>query len=495
MVCPSVLKFLLGGVVLTHGAVALPSDITPRSTAFVPACKDIESKISSASRLLWPTHLAFADAIHHWYFSSSEISTCAVEVGSVKDLSTVMQVIGRTQTPFAVKSGGHASNPGFSSTQGVHISLKKMNQVVLSEDKKTVELGTGNVWSDVYQDLESAGVMVVGGRVPGPGVGGFTLGGGYSWKTNQFGLTVDTVKSFDVVLPNGTATKASASQNPDLFWALKGGTNRFGIITSVELATHPQPPKVYGGLAFYSNSQIPALINATSRFFYENTDPRAQVITTLEGSPLGASALGLFFYDGPNKPDSFKVFDGITPLASTVRTQSFVSFVKNFPAPLSQFRNPRGGFITLSTGEISQGFVEAVSREVEALGKDMLTHGGLVASFDIEPFTNYGEYATDSAFPHHASPLPLNLYFAWALQSEDEFWWAKMREIVDRLKTQAQEEGIYLNAETHPAYPNYSLFDEPIEEMYGSANAARLRTLRDKYDPERIMDLAGGFPI
>lgn len=80
---------------------------------------------------------------------------------------------------------------------------------------------------------------------------------------------------------------------------------------------------------------------------------------------MGASALGLFFYDGPTKPDSFKIFDNIIPLTSTVRTQSFTSFVKSVPAPLSQFRNPRGGFITMSTGEISQWFLEAVYKEVQ----------------------------------------------------------------------------------------------------------------------------------
>lgn len=78
-------------------------------------------------------------------------------------------------------SGGHSSNPGFSSTLGVHITLKRLNQVDLSEDKKVVTLGFGQGWADVYDALDGTGVSVVGGRVPGPGVGGFTLGGGYSW--------------------------------------------------------------------------------------------------------------------------------------------------------------------------------------------------------------------------------------------------------------------------------------------------------------------------
>lgn len=77
--------------------------------------------------------------------SSSARSTCVVEVADAKDVSAVMKIIAATRTPFAIKSGGHASNPGFSSTTGVHISLVRLNQVMLSFDKKTVEIGTGLV--------------------------------------------------------------------------------------------------------------------------------------------------------------------------------------------------------------------------------------------------------------------------------------------------------------------------------------------------------------
>ena len=93
----------------------------------------------------------------------------------------MLQIVGKTKTPFAVYSGGHSSNPGFSSTDGVHITLKRLNQVELSEDKSIVTLGFGQSWADAYAALDGTGVGVVGGRVPGPGVGGFTLGGGYSW--------------------------------------------------------------------------------------------------------------------------------------------------------------------------------------------------------------------------------------------------------------------------------------------------------------------------
>lgn len=77
--------------------------------------------------------------------SSSQTPTCVVEVASPRDVSNVMKIAGETRTAFAIKSGGHASNPGFSSTPGVFISLVRLNEVTLSADKSTVEAGTGNV--------------------------------------------------------------------------------------------------------------------------------------------------------------------------------------------------------------------------------------------------------------------------------------------------------------------------------------------------------------
>lgn len=89
--------------------------------------------------------LRYKDASHHWFLSSDDKAACVVEVGSQEDVSLVLQIVGACRTPFAVYSGGHASNPGFSSTKGVHISLGRFNQVELSDDKSIVTLGFGQV--------------------------------------------------------------------------------------------------------------------------------------------------------------------------------------------------------------------------------------------------------------------------------------------------------------------------------------------------------------
>ena len=93
-----------------------------------------------------------------------------------------LQQIARARVPFAVKGGGHATNPGFSSTQGVHISMTRFNHIAISKDSRTVEVGAGLTWTDVYAYLVPKGLNVVGGRINGIGVAGLTLGGGESFR-------------------------------------------------------------------------------------------------------------------------------------------------------------------------------------------------------------------------------------------------------------------------------------------------------------------------
>jgi FAD/FMN-containing dehydrogenase len=105
-----------------------------------------------------------------------------------------------TRIPFAIKGGGHSLNPGFSSTSGIHISLRRMNDIVIHEDSKTVEIGAGLTWLDVYRFLTPKGINVVGGRLAKIGVAGFMLGGGDSSLSKVHG--VDGLKSCRIFLEN-----------------------------------------------------------------------------------------------------------------------------------------------------------------------------------------------------------------------------------------------------------------------------------------------------
>ena len=233
-------------------------------------------------------------------------------------------------------------------------------------------------------------------------------------------------------------------------------------------------------------------MNATYIFSTTNTDPKASIITNLGLLAGAATPVVLLFYDGPNEPASFAPFKNIPAIVSDVKTRTFSSLVKSSPDQGTS--GQRGAFHTLSTTGYTFAFIDAIRKESEFYGQLALTHSGVFISYDIEPFVkSYGQKATDSAYPHAKSPLPLFLYFTWLNPAEDAFWRGKIQESVDKLTAVAKAEGIYDPDLT--AYPNYALGTYKGDQLYGSANAARLRSIKAQVDPNGVMDLTGGFTL
>jgi FAD/FMN-containing dehydrogenase len=109
-----------------------------------------------------------------------------------------LKILGQYRVPFAIKGGGHTYKPSFSSTKGIHINMKHFQKIVYHENNQTVDMGAGVIWDDVHRILDGYNVNVIGGQVSGVGVAGLILGGGYSWKTNQYGLAMDNVFEYQV---------------------------------------------------------------------------------------------------------------------------------------------------------------------------------------------------------------------------------------------------------------------------------------------------------
>lgn len=120
------------------------------------------------------------------------------------------------------------------------LDLRRLNSIDVSVDGKTVQVGAGATWDAVYRKLDPLGRSVAGGRVAGVGVGGLTLGGGISHLSPQRGWTCDTVRNFEVVLSDGAVVNANHDENEDLFFALRGGGNSFGVVTRIDLETFEQ---------------------------------------------------------------------------------------------------------------------------------------------------------------------------------------------------------------------------------------------------------------
>ncbi|KAG6872962.1 hypothetical protein C0995_004716 [Termitomyces sp. Mi166 len=489
---------IAGTFLATYYVFAHPMDSSQNlNIRFFPICEQINNETSSETSVFYPDDLLgrYVADIAHWASSSSQLSECSVRPGSAEDLAKILQIVGSTQTPFAVKGGGHASNPGFSSTDGVHISMTKFSQVTYDAQSQTAVIGAGLIWDDVYAALAPYGVNVVGGRVTGVGVAGFILGGdpGYSWLTNQHGLTIDTVVVFELVKPNGDIVNVTESSDPDLFFGLKGGGNNFGIVTRFTLKTFPQD-QIWAGSITYTFDRIPDVATAIVNFSSTVTDPKAAIIATynfLLGQP---GILLLVFYDGPEPPATiFDDFLTVPHLTNDVSTRDFASFVEGIPSNATS--GQRAIFQSVSLTEYTPAILDAIYNETVFWGSRLSLLSGSFISYDVEPFLpTLFSHGSQSAYPpsREKGLSPFNIYYAWSLPLSDDEFHDAARQSAAQIKAVAVAEG--QDVSDVAIYLNYAIYDTPLEGLYGS-NVPMLQVLKASIDPTNVMGLAGGFKL
>ncbi|TFY66023.1 hypothetical protein EVG20_g5066 [Dentipellis fragilis] len=477
--------FLLSSVLhLSHAQTSSGGNNT-----VLTACQSIASVISSASGVFYPGSSNYTADISHWANSSTENAVCSVEPGTAKDVGAILQILGKSRTPFGVKGGGHSPNPGFSSTTGVEISMTRFSEVVYNESSQTADIGPGLVWDDVYAALEAQGVNVVGGRVSGVGVAGFTLGGGLSYLSNQHGLTIDNIQSYELVFPNGTvATVTSADE--DLWFGLRGGFNNFGIVTKFTLKAFQQT-QIWGGGITIPSSSIDAAIDALVAYQANMSDPKASILAEFAYF-AGEVSLGVgLFYDASTPPSGvFDVLFAIPGANASVETTTMLSLI------LSQSGVPAPSNTLLHAAPVttfSKAVLNSMLNETQFWG-DRLSPESLVTIINVADvfLPSMFSHGSSSAYPPDRSITiePINLLFGWTDPTATGRMHDAMVQSANQMKAVAVADG--QDVANAAIYSNYALGDVPLEAVYGG-NVERLHELKKRYDPDNVMGLAGGF--
>lgn len=161
-----------------------------------------ESLVGSPSDDLQVYHRgAIPDSFASGFYAVQQrelVPLCVAEPRTAAGVSAIVHAVTTHRCPFAIKSGGHSNAPGTNARRGgLAIDLRRLDQIDVSDDNTTVAVGPGNVWGRVYRQLEPRGLIVAGGRVDSVGVGGFTLGGGISFLSRQYGWAIDNVRNFE----------------------------------------------------------------------------------------------------------------------------------------------------------------------------------------------------------------------------------------------------------------------------------------------------------
>lgn len=208
-------------------------------------------------------------------FNSDLNPACFVLPARAEDVASIIKIAKRLQCPFAVKGGGHTFFSGANSIQdGISVDLQALNQVTPNGDG-TASIGPGNRWGRVYEILDPLGMTVMGGRVANVGVGGLLVSGGLSFLHPSQGMGCDNIRGYQVVNADGKILEVNQKTHADLFWALRGGGNNFGVVTrfDVETVNHNN---FWGGGINYQISQLKPLMEAYNRLAQPETqDPKA----------------------------------------------------------------------------------------------------------------------------------------------------------------------------------------------------------------------------
>ena len=182
-------------------------------------------------------------------------------VKNAGDVGRVIALAREQGLPLAIRGGGHNGGGLGSVDDGIVIDLSPLKSVSVDPDTRTVRVGGGATWGEVDAATNVHGLAVPCGVISTTGVGGLTLGGGIGHLTRAHGLTIDNLLAAQVVLPDGSEVTASAEENAELFWAIRGGGGNFGVVTEFTFQAHPVSD-IVGGPTFWAIEDTDALLRA-----------------------------------------------------------------------------------------------------------------------------------------------------------------------------------------------------------------------------------------
>ncbi len=187
---------------------------------------------------------------------------------------------------IAIRGGGHNVAGTAVCDDGIVIDLSSMRAVWVDPAGRKARVQGGALWGDVDHETQAHGLATTGGIVGHTGVAGLTLGGGIGWLMRKHGLTVDNLVAAEVVTAEGSIVWASADENPDLFWALRGGGGNFGVVTSFRFALHPVGPTVTAGPVFWAAEDTIDVLRFYREFAAEAHDELGSVVRLGTVPPL-----------------------------------------------------------------------------------------------------------------------------------------------------------------------------------------------------------------
>jgi hypothetical protein len=422
---------------------------------------------------------------------------------------------GHVEPVFAIRSGGHSPVSGASSIQGgVLIDLSLLNQVMPAEDGKSVAIGAGCKWAHVYEELGKHGLAVAGGRGSAVGVAGLTLGGGLSFFSPRSGFVCSNVIEYEVVLADGSIETASKESNSNLWRALKGSSNNFGIVTRFTMRSFPLTD-IWSGFLYLppwqSSKVLSAFHSFVSRDIKANSDAMYDeyaagpllCFTYLQQLGIQAIAINLARTSPPPDPKrwpecwSTSEFPKLWRFWSTCKVQSLTSAtdevsVLNPPGRRQEFATTTVKNDAATLEAVHRTYSDAIATIRQYKIKNMswtLVLQPLLPAWARKGDSNPLGLDTGTDDPLVSVSFTIN----WALAEDDERVRRITRCAIEQIDVFAEKRG---TAHEY-RYLNYCAIWQKPFEGYGKKNLIFLQDVSRDVDPEGMFQkgCTGGFKL
>jgi FAD/FMN-containing dehydrogenase len=395
---------------------------------------------------------------------------------NVQDVAAAIQFARDQRLPLAIRGGSHGVAGKATCDDGLVIDFSLMKAISVDPEKRTARAEPGVKWTEFDRATQAHGLATTGGTVGDTGIAGLTLGGGFGWLEGSFGMTVDNLIAADVVLADGRAVRASADENSDLFWALRGGGGNFGVVTAFEYRLHPVGPTIIGGMIVHPYPAARDVLKFYRAFLKEAPDALtvAAAIVTAPGG-LKACALACA-YPGPIEEGQrlvrpIKEFGA--PVMDIIGPMPYVGqqALLEAAAPPGHRNYWKAEFVDALTDPFIDIWVDAYSRVPSPMS--------YLLTFPIHGAASRVP-ADATAYPHRGG-LHVGIYGAWKPGEADGPNVSWVRDTWRRIRPLASG-GLYINE-----IGEDDGFDR-VQQGYG-ANYARLAAIKAKYDPTNLFRL------
>lgn len=433
-----------------------------------------ELKSTLTGTLIFPDSENYDESRAIWNGMIDRKPACIVKCADVNDIVSAVNFGREHQLLVAVKGGGHNAAGFAMCDDGLVIDLSNMKEIKVDPKTRTVIAQGGVLWGEFDKATQEHGLAVTGGAVTTTGIAGLTLGGGVGWLMGKYGATCDNLLSAELVTADGQILRASSEENPDLYWAIRGGGGNFGIVTSFEYQLH-QVGNIIGGMVLHPMENIVEVF----KFFRNFTQNAPDELTVYAGamtSPEGIPMVALILcYCGHDLEEGEKIIAPLRefgpPLADMIGIMPYLQQQSMLDAAA-----PHGQFSYWKANQLSSLSDEAIEVIKTQVQKVTSPHTMTLIEHHNGAINRVASDAT--AFGQRESSYDFIIISLWNQPEESDLHIRWTRSFFDVMKPFFGN-GVYVNA----------LFNdegaERVKAAYGD-NYERLRQIKQKYDPKNF---------